>query len=315
MNLALDSRQLRAFTALARAGSFTRAAKELYLSQSAVSHSMKTLEQDVGCRLFDRMGKKVLLTQAGEQLLHHAEKILVEMAAARTALLALGKWGRGRLRIGASTTACEYVLPAVLREFQRNFPQCLIAIEPGDTAQAIELLRQNRIDLAVTLEPRNETEFEFRFLFADELEFLVAPSHPWAIAGRVVREEIPRQNYILYNKTSYTFQMVAEYFREENMVLNTVIELGSMEAIKELVKLGLGVTILAPWISQVELQEMSLASLPLGRRKLKRHWGVLHWRDRRLSLVEETFANLCRTATEHFSRNVFAAAQAGPADE
>lgn len=310
MNLALDSRQLRAFAALARTGSFTRAAKELYLSQSAVSHSMKVLEQDVGCRLFDRMGKKVLLTQAGEQLLRHADKILVEMAAARAALLELGKWGRGRLRIGASTTACQYVLPAVLREFQRQFPQCLIAIEPGDTAQAIELLRQNRIDLAVTLEPRNEPEFEFRSLFADELEFLVAPSHPWAMAGRVVREEIPRQNYILYNKASYTFQMVEEYFREEDMVLNTVIELGSMEAIKELVKLGLGVTILSPWISQVELQEKSLVSLPLGRRKLKRHWGVLHWRDRRLSLVEETFANLCRNATAHFSRTLVATAPA-----
>ena len=89
----IDSRQLRAFAALSRTGSFTLAAKELFLSQSAVSHSMKALETDVGCRLFDRVGKKVLLTQAGEALLHHTEKILQEMAAARAGLEQLGKWG------------------------------------------------------------------------------------------------------------------------------------------------------------------------------------------------------------------------------
>src|SRR6187549_3032159 len=101
MTQPLDTRQLRAFATLARTGSFTLAAKELFLSQSAVSHSMKALETDVGCRLFDRVGKKVLLTQAGESLLHHADKILAEMTAARAGLEQLGKWGRGRLRISA----------------------------------------------------------------------------------------------------------------------------------------------------------------------------------------------------------------------
>ncbi len=302
MNQPLDSRQLRAFVTLARTGSFTLAAKELYLSQSAVSHSMKALEQDVGCRLLDRMGKKVLLTQAGEQLLHHAQKILTEMGEARASLQQLGKWGRARLRIGASPTACQYILPAVLREFKESFPQCLISVEPGDTPEAIALLRDNRIDLALALEPKNEEKMEFLPLFTDEMVFLMSPAHPWAVAGRVARDEIPRQHYVLYNKNSYTFRVVEEYFRAEDMVLNTVIEFGSMESIKELVKLGLGVSILAPWIAQKELQEKSLVSLPLGRRKLKRTWGILHWRGRRLSLAEETFIGLCRTVTEELAQ-------------
>ncbi len=302
MNQPLDSRQLRAFVTLARTESFTLAAKELYLSQSAVSHSMKALEQDVGCRLLDRMGKKVLLTQAGEQLLHHAQKILTEMGEARASLQQLGKWGRARLRIGASPTACQYILPAVLREFKESFPQCLISVEPGDTPEAIALLRDNRIDLALALEPKNEEKMEFLPLFTDEMVFLMSPAHPWAVAGRVARDEIPRQHYVLYNKNSYTFRVVEEYFRAEDMVLNTVIEFGSMESIKELVKLGLGVSILAPWIAQKELQEKSLVSLPLGRRKLKRTWGILHWRGRRLSLAEETFIGLCRTVTEELAQ-------------
>ncbi len=302
MNHPLDSRQLRAFTSLARTGSFTLAAKELYLSQSAVSHSMKALEQDVGCRLLDRLGKKVLLTQAGEQLLHHAQKILSEMSQARESLRQLGKWGRARLRVGASTTACQYILPAVLREFKESFPQCLINVEPGDTPEAIALLRENRIDLALALQPKNEEKMEFVPLFTDELVFLMSPVHPWAAAGRVTREEIPRQYYVLYNKNSYTFRMVEEYFHEDDMVLNTVMEFGSMEAIKELVKLSVGVSILAPWIAQKELRDKLLVSLPLGRRKLRRAWGILHWKGRRLSLAEETFVGLCRKVTEELAQ-------------
>src|SRR5436189_6224933 len=302
MKTLLDSRQLRAFCVLARTGSFTETARELHLTQSAISHSMKALEGDVGCRLLDRVGKKVLLTQAGEQLLQHTEKILLEMVNARASLQQLGKWGRSRLRIGASTTACQYILPAVLRELKESFPQGLISVEPGDTPEAIALLRENRIDLALALEPKNEEKMEFLPLFADELVFLMSPSHPWALAGQITREEIARQHYVLYNKNSYTFRMVEAYFRAEDMVLNTVIEFGSMEAIKELVKLGLGVSILAPWIAQKELHEKSLVSLSLGRRKLKRTWGIMHWRGRRLSLAEETFVSLCRTFTEELAQ-------------
>src|SRR5438093_5706101 len=129
----LDSRQLRAFSILARTGSFTETARALHLTQSAISHAIKALEEEVRCRLLDRVGKKVILTQAGEQLFVHVEKILTEMDSARERLSNLGKWGRGRLRIGASPTACQYILPNVLREFKESFPQCVIHIVPGDT--------------------------------------------------------------------------------------------------------------------------------------------------------------------------------------
>ena len=113
MNAPLDSRQLRAFVTLARTGSFTQTARELHLTQSAISHSMKALESDVGCRLLDRLGKKVALTQAGEQLLQHAQKILSEMDTARASLGKLGKWGRGRLRLDPGETK---------NNEDRNFP-------------------------------------------------------------------------------------------------------------------------------------------------------------------------------------------------
>ena len=300
MSEPLDSRQLRAFTILARTGSFTRTAHELHLTQSAISYAIKALEEEIGCRLLDRVGKSVVLTQAGEQLLARAEKILAEMTAARLELSHLGKWGSSRLRIGASTTACQYVLPAVLREFKESFPRCAISIEPGDTPEAIESLRAHRIDLAVNLEPRREDQLEFRPLFTDELLFALSPIHPWAKSGRIPRDDIARQHDILYGKTSYTFQMIEEYFREEKIVLHSLLDLGNMEAIKELVKLGLGISILAPWTAEKEIEAGSLVTLPLGRRKLKRRWGVLHWKNQRLNLAQETFIRLCESVSERF---------------
>ncbi|MEI6714877.1 MAG: LysR family transcriptional regulator [Verrucomicrobiota bacterium] len=298
----LDSRQLRAFSILARTGSFTRTAHELHLSQSAVSHSMKALEDSTGCRLLDRMGKTVVLTQAGEQLLARTEKILKEMELAREELGELGKWGVGRLRIGTSTTGCQFIIPPVLREFKESFPKCLISIEAGDTAHIMDALRNHRIDLAVHLEPHREDQFTFRHLFTDELSFIVSPLHPWAKTGKVDRKQIARQNYILYGKNTYTTQLIEGYFRSEDIVLNSLVDLGNMEAIKELVKLGLGVSILAPWTARQELKEGSLVAIPLGKRKLKRRWGVIHWHTRPLSLPEETFAGLCETICEEIGR-------------
>jgi DNA-binding transcriptional LysR family regulator len=194
------------------------------------------------------------------------------------------------------------VLPAVLREFKESFPQCAISIEPGDTPEMIDALRQHRIDLAINLEPRREEPLEFRPLFTDDLVFITSPLHAWAKSGRVNRDEIPRQQYILYGKTSYTSQMIEAYFRKEQIVLYSLLDLGNMEAIKELVKLGLGISILAPWSCGKELDEGSLVALPLGKRKLRRRWGVLHWRGRRLSLAEETFIGLCEQVSERFQK-------------
>ncbi len=296
----LDSRQLRAFTILARTGSFTETARELHLSQSAVSHSMKALEGEAGCRLLDKMGKKAVLTQAGEQLLERATRILAEMSEARAELGRLGKWGQSRLRLGASTTACQHVLPGVLREFKDSFPNCTISIEPGDTPEMIEALRNHKIDLAVNLEPRRGEPLDFRPLFTDELQFIVSPQHPWARAGKVERDEIARQNYIVYKRRSYTSEMIEAHFRADDIVLFSQLDLGNMEAIKELVKLGIGISILAPWTAKNEIKAGTLVALPLGKRKLKRRWGILHWEGRRMSMVEETFIGLCKTVTEEW---------------
>lgn len=301
-----DSRHLLAFSALARLGSFTEAARDLFLTQSAISHAIKALEEQAGCRLFERAGRRVTLTQAGEQFLRHVERILAEMKDARAGLEELSRWGHGRLRLGASTTACQYILPTVLREFKQSFTKCVISINPGDHAQQTDLLLNNRVDLALMLEPEGMKELTFVPLFTDEMKFLVSPVHAWAQAGRVSRASMESETLILYNQTSYTFRLVKDYFRTEGLPLENFLELGSMEAIKELVKIGLGAGVLAPWVARAELESGALVARPLGKRKLRRRWGVAHVRGRRLSLGEETFIGLCLSVTEEFRRGDFA---------
>jgi DNA-binding transcriptional LysR family regulator len=156
-----------------------------------------------------------------------------------------------------------------------------------------------RSDVSITMAPEGIHKCSFHPLFQDELRFITAPVHPWAVASRVNREEIPVENFVLYNKVSYTFRTIQQYFSKENIEINRFIELGSMEAIKELVKIGMGVGILAPWIVRKELEAHSLVSLPLGRTKLKRRWGISYQKGRKLNLIEETFVGLCESAIEN----------------
>ncbi len=298
MEALLDSKQLRAYLSLARLGSFTGAARELGLSQSAISHAMKALELDIGCRLLDKVGKKVCLTQAGEQLLFHAEKIQREMISARQGLTSLGAWGQLKLRVAAPASMCQHVLPMVIREFRESFPRCVLTVAEFGSFALQEQLRSRRVDLAIGLQPLDGSPVGFRALFEDELVFLTHPLHPWAQARRVDRTTIARQHYVMPHRASSIVTLAHDYFRAEGVSLPTAMEFSSTEAIKELLKVGLGVSILARWIARKELAECSLVALPLGRRRLRRQWGILYWQDRQLTSAEETFAGLCRSVTE-----------------
>jgi DNA-binding transcriptional LysR family regulator len=298
MRYIIDSRQLRTFLTLASSGSFTAAARELRITQSAVSHSIRALENDVGCKLIDRLGKKVTPTQAGEQLLTSAERILSEMEAARTGLTQLGDWGSGRIRVAAALTACVHVLPGAIREFRESFPRANIYIDPMDTPAAISALRERQVDIALGLEPEAATDISFKRHVTDELWFVVPPSHPWASLGFAPVEDIAKQHYILYGKRSTTAGIITRYFASMGVTLRSSIELANIEAIIELVAIGMGVSVLTDWVVANALRKKIVCKVPLGKRKLHRRWGVSLLRRKRLSLAEETFVGLCKASFE-----------------
>lgn len=288
----LDTRQLRAFVSLARSGSFTQAGRELHLTQSAISHAIKALETDLGCQLFHRQGKSVHLTHAGRELLPSAETILQVMTQARSTLGTLDQTPRGRLRIGCTTAAAQFILPTVFREFKESFPLYEIKVICGETPDTIEKLMKGDVDLTVSLRPNDVSRLECHSIFDDELEFLVSPLHRWATKTPKLKDA-GEETFIVASRNSLNFTLIQEFFMKQGVRLGNFIELGSSEATKELAKLGIGVAIAARWIARHEIEAGQLVAVSMPKGKLKRRWVTSTLKGRMLNLPERTFVGLC----------------------
>lgn len=304
MNL-IDTRQLRAFQLLARTGSFTAAAKEMFVTQSAVSHSIKALETSLDCTLLDRAGKSVALTAHGETLLRRVDRIFTEMDLATDELKSLNRWGYGRLRVGATDTMCQYLLPGVLREFRESFPNCEISISAADTGDLIGLLDRGEIDLVLGMRPgADEPGIEFRSLFSDDLIFAVAPQHPWATGEVEPDETLATERFIIYARRSPTYHLVTRHFRKIGLVSPQLTELGNMEAIKEFSKIGMGVGVIAPWVIRAELDQGLLVGITPPGEPMTREWGIIvRGRGANLTMIGETFAGICKKISRTLSES------------
>lgn len=287
-----DLRQLRAFVAVADEGSFTLAAKKLFLTQSAISHSMKALEDSLGCRLLDRLGKKTVLTEEGEVFLKRCRRVLGELEDAGRELDGLKRWGQGRIRIGAPHSLCQFLLPTVLREFRDCFPRCEPSIEAGDTSTLLDRMQEHELDLVLGLLPRGGSSDNYRPIFRDRMTFAVSPMHPWAEAHRVDHDEMSRVQFIIYARATETHRLIEEHFEKLGVRTRQPLVLGDMEAIKGMAKIGLGVGIVAPWVAKREFDDGSLIPIPIEGEPIEREWGLFHNTDRKLSLIEETFAGI-----------------------
>lgn len=290
----METRLLRMFAAVARHGGLVGAAKEVHLTPSALSHALKGLERDLGCRLFERSGKRLVLNQAGEHLLAGVQGPLAAIEAAAAEVRRLNQWGASRLRIGAAVSTCQHLIPRVIRELRKQYPKLQLQIESGDTQDMLRLLRDHRIDLALGVAPETGADLTVRSIFRDELLFVFASTHPWADGRPLSRDELRQQPLILYQRSSLTARLVQDYFRRLNIAPCSIMEVASITAIKELVQLNLGVSVLAPWVADGELARGDLRMRPLGAQALRRRWVVLHLASRRLNLLEETFCRLCR---------------------
>jgi DNA-binding transcriptional LysR family regulator len=291
-----DMHALRVFTAVAENLSFTRAAEVLFMTQSGVSHQIARLESSIGAQLFTREARSVALTRAGHVLLDHARRLFVAMENAVAAARQASDPDSGTLRIGASITACQYIVPEALREFRESFPTYSLRITPGDGPMVTQAVLDGTIDLGIVVRHQKKSKLIYHELFSDRLGFIVSPLHKWASSGKVDRRELSQQRMILYNRQSTTFRLVEQYFVRARAELRDWIELGSIEAIKELVKLGLGVSVAGQWTTRVEIKEGSLTWLPLPGAALKRSWCIAHASGRTLSLAEQTFVGLCQSA-------------------
>lgn len=288
-----DLRQLRAFVAVSEEGSFTLAARRIFVTQSAVSHSLRTLEEQLGCKLLDRSGKKVIPTAEGELLLRRCRTALREIDQVEQDLEGLRRWGQTRIRIGAPHSLCHFLLPSVLREFRDCFPRCEPVIEVGDTSMLLDQLADTRLDLVIGLRLRGRSIEGYRPMFADSLAFVVSPFHPWAQDPSTIGSTLGEQQFIVYAKATETYRLIEGWLEERVGGVLKPLVLGDMQAIIEMAKIGIGVGIVAPWVAAREIEEGSLKLIQAGEGGLGREWGVYHSVKREPSLVEESFMGLC----------------------
>ncbi len=296
-----DLRQLRAFVSVADEGSFTLAAKKLFLTQSAISHSMKALEDSLGCRLLDRLGKKTVLTEEGEVFLRRCRRVLGELEDASRELDGLKRWGQGRIRIGAPHSLCQFLLPTVLREFRDCFPRCEPTIEADDTSKLLERMADHDLDIVIGLRPRAGGMEGYRPLFQDRMTFVVPPVHPWAETGVADPDDLPKVQFIIYARATETHRLVEEHFEKLGIRPRPPLVLGDMEAIKGMAKIGLGVGLVAPWVAKREIDDGSLVRVPVSGEPIEREWGIFFKPDRAPSLIEETFAGIAEMVGKELS--------------
>jgi DNA-binding transcriptional LysR family regulator len=297
MEKLLESRHLNAFVTIVRTGSMHRAGKVLSLTPSALSHAIKSLEDDLGVVLFERTGRSLVLTAAGTKLHADAEGLVRQLQEARERAKSAHDWRRGRLVIGSTSTGCQFIVPSVIREFKESFPGMALSLVEREADDLVERLLAGTLDLAVAPLLRDYRDLVQIDLAGDELGFLLHPLHPWARAGRVTREEIEAQRLILPESHSPTFELIDSYFREERIPLRPFIEIDNEEVVKQLVGLGIGVGCLPGWIAAREIEEGALVSLPMGRRPLQRRWMLFHRKGRQLSFPETLFIGVSEAVT------------------
>lgn len=288
----LTVHQLNVFRTVARHLSYTKAAEALFLSQPAVSQQVKSLEQLLGLRLFCRSGRGIVLTSAGEELLRHAERLLMLLAETAPVVREIHAIERGSVVVGASTSAGTYVLPPLLGIFHARYPRVQVTLMVANRRAIEEYLLTYQIDLAVMSLIEQQDHFSVEPLMPYELVVIAAPSHRLAGRSGLTLKHLQQEMFLLREQGSGTRHDTEQYFARAGLHLQGALELGSIEAIKEGVAAGLGIAVLSSESVAFEIADGDLVKLDVEGFPLKRQWHVVHLKGRRLSLAAVAFREL-----------------------
>ncbi|WP_070989796.1 LysR family transcriptional regulator [Halofilum ochraceum] len=258
---------LQAFVAVAEAGSFSRAADTLFLTQPAISKRIAALEDDLRARLFDRMARSVELTEAGRALLPHARRVLGELETSRQVVADLSGTVGGRLRIGTSHHVGLHRLPPILRRYTSRYPDVELDLHFMDSEQACQAVDRGELELAVVTLPENPPEtLAIETLWPDALDFVAAPDHPLAGQTRIEVADLAQWPAILPAVTTFTRRIVAAALRPSGAHLRIALETNYLETIKMMVSVGLGWSALPRTMNHGELTVLTLEGVQLQRR-------------------------------------------------
>jgi len=284
----MDTQSLKAFIAVADQRSFSAAAEQLFLTQPAVSKRIAQLESQINTRVFDRIGRQIHLTEAGQVLLPRARAILRDMEEAALLMANLGETVSGRLRIGTSHHIGLHRLPNVLRRYSRAYPAVQLDLHFIDSEEAWEGVLHGDLELGVvTLPPEPDPRATTRVVWEDPLVFMAAPDHPLAQQSRVPLKALTRYSAILPSPATFTRRIVERLFARQDLRLDISMSTNYLETIRMMVAIGLGWSVLP-----ATMLDEDLVSLPVTAPLPVRHLGCVVHPSRSLSSAATRFLDL-----------------------
>lgn len=288
----MDARQLEIFVKVAELGSFSKAAEALFLTQPTVSEHIRGLEEELGVRLLDRLGRGAAPTKAGQLLLGYGRRILELHREARQALDQFQGRMSGELVIAASTIPGEYVLPALIGRFKEKYPDIAISLLIGDTQRVVEWVLEGRAELAVAGAQIDHRALEYRELMPDELVLVVSAAHPWHGKKTATLEEVRAEPLIVRERGSGSRHALEKALAEVGLGLSdfrVVGEMGSTQAIKQGVKAGVGISLISKRAVAEECQHGTLHCVKVKDLRFSRAFYLVTSTTRSRSPLAEAF--------------------------
>jgi DNA-binding transcriptional LysR family regulator len=281
-------RQLQIFASAARHQSFSRTSQELHLTQPAVSMQIKQIEESAGLPLFERTGKRVSLTQAGEELYRYAQQVLGAIRDAEQVLDAMRGLDTGRLTIGVVSTA-KYFAPKLLALFNERHASLELKLQINNREAVVQMLAANDIDLAVMGTAPRQIDTVAAPFARHPLVVIAHPGHPLAQRKRIALKTLEQETFIVREPGSGTRSAMERFFSERGISLKVGMEISSNETIKQAVMAGLGVSFISQHTIGLELATEQLVMLRVEGMPVMRQWCVVHRAEKRLSPAAESF--------------------------
>lgn len=288
----MDIHRLEVFCKVIELGSFTKAGEAVFLSQPTVSEHIRHLEESLGVRLFDRLGREIMPTQAGRILHGYARKMLRLRQEAIAALASHAGGLSGHLWLGAGTIPGTYLLPELVGRFKESYPAIQATLKIANSRQVAEQVIQGECELGVVGAKWNEAGLEWQPLFADELVLVVRADHPWAKAGEIGAERLYEAAFVDRERDSGTRKVTHEILAGHGIDparLPVIAEMGSTEAVRQSVKAGIGVAIISRQAVTEDIERGLLAEVAIRDLQFTRPFYLIRKKNRQPSPVAALF--------------------------
>ncbi|ADC62299.1 LysR family transcriptional regulator [Allochromatium vinosum] len=281
-------RQLRVFEAVARHNSYTRAAEELHLSQPAVSMQVRQLEDEIGLSLFERLGKQVVLTEAGREVFHYSRAIGQSLREMEEVLESLKGVSRGSLRIAVASTV-NYFAPRLMAIFQQRHSGIGLRLDVTNRESLVQMLDSNSVDLVLMGVPPRNVEVEAEAFMDNPLVVIAPPDHPLAGERAISLARLAEETFVMREEGSGTRQAMERFFSERGQTIRHGMQMTRNEAVKQAVRSGLGLSVVSLHTIELELETRRLVTLDVEGFPDRRQWYLVYRRGKRLSPAAGAF--------------------------